>query len=196
MSGIPTAPRHPESIPGPARATYQDVLDAPAHRVAEIIEGVLHTHPRPAMPQALASSVLGRRIGNPYHDKIGGPGGWWIIDEPELHLGEDILVPDLAGWRRGRMPDYPETAHVALVPDWVCEVLSVSTRRLDFHGKRPVYAREGVAHLWIVDPADRALEALELRDGQWVLIASAKDDDPVCIRPFDAITFSLGDLWL
>ena len=195
MSTMPTVARHPESIPGPARATYQDVLDAPAHRVAEIVEGVLHTHPRPAMPHALASSVLGRRIGNPYHDKIAGPGGWWIIDEPELHLGEDILVPDLAGWRRERMPDYPETAYVALAPDWVCEVLSVSTRRLDLHGKRPIYAREAVAHLWLVDPADRALEAFELRDGQRVLIASAKDDDPICIRPFDAVTFSLGDLW-
>ena len=192
---MPTVARHPESIPGPARATYQDVLDAPAHRVAEIVEGVLHTHPRPAMPHALASSVLGRRIGNPFHDKIGGPGGWWIIDEPELHLGEDILVPDLAGWRRERMPDFPETAYVTLAPDWVCEVLSVSTRRFDLHGKRPIYAREGVPHLWLLNPADRALEALELRDGQWVLIASAKDDDPICIRPFDVITFSLGDLW-
>ena len=195
MSPMTRAPRNPDATPGPARATYQDVLDAPAHRVAEIVEGVLHTHPRPAMPHARASSVLGRRIGTPYHDKIGGPGGWWIIDGPELHPGEDILVPDLAGWRRERMPDYPETAYVTLAPDWVCEVLSASTRRLDLHGKRPIYAREGVSHLWLVDPADRALEAFELRHGEWVLIASAKDDDPICIRPFDAITFSLGDLW-
>ena len=195
MSTMTTAARNPETTPGPARATYQDVLDAPAHRVAEIVDGALHTHPRPAMPHALARSVLGRRVGSAFHDKTGGPGGWWIVGEPELHLGEDIVVPDLAGWRRERMPEYPETAYFTLAPDWVCEVLSVSTRRLDLHGKRPVYAREGVAHLWLVDPADRALEALELRDGQWVLIASAKDDDPVCIRPFDAITFSLGELW-
>jgi len=195
MTIMTTADRNPETTPGPARATYQDVLDAPAHCVAEIVDGALHTHPRPAAPHALASSVLGRRIGNPFHDKIGGPGGWWIIDEPELHLGEDILVPDLAGWRRERMPEYPETAYFTLAPDWVCEVLSASTRRLDLHGKRPVYAREGVAHLWLVDPADRALEAFELRDGRWAPIASAKDDAPVCIRPFDAVTFSLGDLW-
>ena len=195
MSTMTTAAHNPEPTPGPARATYQDVLDAPAHRVAEIVDGVLHTHPRPAMPHARASSVLGRKIGAPYDDEMGGPGGWWIIDEPELHLGEDILVPDLAGWRRERMPEYPDTAYVTLAPDWVCEVLSVSTRRLDLHGKRPIYAREGVPHLWLVDPADRTLEAFELHDGRWVLIASAKDDDPVCIRPFDAITFSLGDLW-
>ena len=178
------------------RATYQDVLDAPAHQVAEIVNGTLYTHPRPAMPHALASSELGIELGGAFHRGRGGPGGWWIIDEPELHLGEEILVPDLAGWRRERMPEYPETAYVTLAPDWVCEVLSASTRRLDLHEKRPIYAREGVGHLWLVDPIDRTLEAFELHEGQWLLIAGAKDDEPVSIRPFDAITFSLGDLWI
>ena len=177
------------------RATYQDVLDAPAHQVAEIVNGTLYTHPRPAMPHALASSYLGDELVGPFGKGRGGPGGWWIIDEPELHLGEDIVVPDLAGWRRERMPDYPDTAYVTLAPDWVCEVLSESTRRHDLHEKRPIYAREGVPYLWLVDPADRTLEAFELHDGQWLLIASAKDDEPVSIRPFDAIAFSLGDLW-
>ena len=177
------------------RATYQDVLDAPAHRVAEIVDGTLHTHPRPAALHVHASSVLGRRIGNPYGDGLDGPGGWWILDEPELHLGEDVLVPDLAGWHRERMPALPDTAYFTLAPDWVCEVLSASTRKHDLCGKRPIYAREGVAHLWLVDPVDRTLEAFELRDGQWVLIATAADDDPVSVRPFDAITFNLGDLW-
>ena len=177
------------------RATYQDVLDAPPHRVAEIVDGTLHTHSRPAMPHARAKSVLGWTIGGPFDHDAGGPGGWWIIDEPELHLGEDILVPDVAGWRRERMPEYPETAYVTLAPNWVCEVLSASTRRLDLQGKRPVYAREEVRHLWFVEPTDRTLEAFELREGEWVLIAAAKDDDPISIRPFDAITFSLGDLW-
>ena len=186
-----SAPKHEAT----RRATYQDVLDAPAHRVAEIVGGTLYTHPRPAMPHALATSALGNDLGNPFQFGRGGPGGWWIIDEPELHFGEDILVPDLAGWRRERMSDYPDTAYVTLAPDWVCEVLSSSTRKVDLHEKRPVYAREGVAYLWLVDPTDRTLEAFELHDGQWLLIASAKDDDPVSIRPFDAITFSLGDLW-
>ena len=160
------------------RATYQDVLDAPAHMVAEIINGALHTHPRPATRHVLASSVLGRRIGAPYQDETGGPGGWWILDEPELHLGEDILVP-----------------YFELTPYWVCEILSPSTRRVDLQEKRPIYAREGVPHLWLFDPADRTLEAFELRNGEWVLIATAKDDEPVSVRPFDAISFSLGDLW-
>ena len=179
----------------PRRATYQDVLDAPAHVVAEILDGTLYTHPRPAMPHARATSVLDRKVGGPFDDDPAGPGGWWIIHEPELHFGQEIVVPDLAGWRRERMPDYPDTAYVTLAPDWVCEVLSPSTRKVDLLEKRPLYAREGVAHLWLVDPMDRTLEAFELHDGQWLLIASAKDDEAVSIRPFDAITFSLGDLW-
>ena len=194
MGTMSTAARKAESTPAP-RATYQDVLDAPAHQVAEIVDGTLHTHPRSAVPHTRASSVLGRKIGAPYDDEVGGPGGWWILDEPELHLGEDIVVPDLAGWRRERMPELPDAAYFTLAPDWVCEVLSPSTRRLDLQGKRPIYAREGVAHLWLVDPTDRTLEAFELRDGEWVLIACAKDDDLVSIPPFDAITFSLADLW-
>ncbi len=178
-----------------ARATYQDVLDAPARLVAEIINGTLHTHPRPASRHAFAASNLGVELGSPFGKGRGGPGGWWIIDEPELHLDEEIMVPDLAGWRRERMPDYPDTAYFTLAPDWVCEVLSPSTRKLDLHEKRPLYALAGVGHLWLVDPTDRTLEAFELREGEWVLIATAKDDEPVSIRPFDAITFSLGDLW-
>ena len=177
------------------RATYQDVLDAPAHRVAEVIGGTLYTHPRPAALHARASSVLLRRIGGPFDDDAGGPEGWWILFEPELHLGHEIVVPDLAAWRRRRMPHYPDTAYFTLAPDWVCEVLSESTRRVDLHDKRPIYAREGVPHLWLVDPIDRILDAFELHEGQWLPIAGVKDDDPVSIRPFDATTFSLGDLW-
>ena len=186
------AQRHDSS---PQRATYRDVLDAPAHRVAEIVDGVLHTNPRPAMPHALATSSLGHNLSGPFQFGRGGPGGWWIIFEPELHLGEDILVPDLAGWRRERMPDFPEAAYCTLAPDWVCEILSPSTRKLDLHRKRPVFAREKVGHLWLIDPPDRTLEAFELREEEWVLIATAQDDAPVRIRPFEAVTFSLGDLW-
>ena len=177
------------------RATYQDVLDVPPHMVAEVLDGTLHTQPRPASRHAWASSGLGARIGPPFNYGDGGPGGWWIVDEPELHLAEDILVPDLAGWRRERMPEYPDTAWFDMPPDWVCEVLSPGTRKIDLFAKRPIYAREGVTHLWFVDPLARGLEAFELRDGQWVLVASLKDDDAVNVPPFAAITFNLGDLW-
>ncbi len=183
------------ATPLPEPVTYQDVLDAPPHKVAEIIDGTLHVNPRPAPRHAWASSGIGARVGTPYNYGDGGPGGWWIIDEPELHLGEDILVPDLAGWRRERMPDYPETAYFAVAPDWVCEVLSPSTRAMDQGKKRDIYAREGVAYLWFVDPDARTLEAFELRESQWVLLKTLTENDPVSLPPFDAISFSLGDLW-
>ena len=188
------------------RATYQDVLDAPAHRVAEIIDGTLHLSPRPAPLQALASGTLHLALAAPFGKARGDSDAsrkqdasphsdWWIIRELELRLGEDIVVPDWVGWRRERMPDLPETAHVTVPPDWVCEIVSDSARSRDMNEKRRVYARERVGHLWVVELADRAFEAFELREGEWVLIASAKDEDPVSIRPFDANTFSLGDLW-
>lgn len=177
------------------RATYEDVLDAPENRVAEVVAGALYTNPRPASLHARASTSLGVKLGGPFDHDAGGPGGWWIIDEPELHLAEDILVPDVAGWRRERVPDYPDTAYFTLAPDWVCEVLSPSTRKLDLRLKRPVYAREGVRHLWLVEPLDHTLEAFELRDRKWTPIGTARDDDPVAIPPFDAVTFNLAALW-
>jgi len=177
------------------RATYRDVLDAPPHRVAEIVDGALHVQPRPAMRHAVAGSSLGMELGNPFQKGRGGPGGWWIVDEPELHFGGDILVPDLAGWRRERMPAPPDAAYVTLAPDWVCEVLSPSTRKLDLEGKRPVYAREGAAHLWLVDPVAGTLDAFVLQGGAWAPAGSARDGGPVSFPPFEAVTFPLDTLW-
>ncbi len=177
------------------RATYQDVLDAPPNMVAEVINGTLHMQPRPAARHAWASSGMGAKISPPFNYGDGGPGGWWIIFEPELHLGDDIVVPDLAGWRRETMPEYPDTAYFDIAPDWVCEVLSPSTRRIDLGDKRDIYAREEMSHLWFVDPDARTLEAFELRDGQWLFLATLSDSDPVSLIPFDAITFPLNALW-
>ena len=176
-------------------ATYQDIIDAPPNMVAEIIHGALHTHPRPAMPHAHAGSILGMELARPFHKGRGGPGGWWIIDEPEVHLGTDVLVPDIAGWRHETMPDYPQEAFTTIVPDWVCEVLSPATRTHDVTDKRDIYGTFGVRHIWFVDPDARTLEAFVNEDGDWHLIAALRDDDPVSVAPFDAITFQLDDLW-
>ena len=177
------------------RATYQDVLDAPPHQVAEIVDGQLYTHPRPAPPHALASTRLGAIISPSFDFSSGGPGGWWILFEPELHLGDDIIVPDIAGWRRERMPALPTEAYFTLAPDWTCEVLSPSTRKLDLGGKLVIYAREGIPYHWFIDPDARSLAAYELRDRKWVLIDELFDDATVSLPPFDAIEFSLSDLW-
>ena len=176
-------------------STYEDILALPENLVGEIMHGTLVTHPRPAPKHAVIASSLGVEVGGPYHRGRGGPGGWWILDEPELHLGADILVPDLAGWRRERMPALPETAWFEQPPDWVCEVLSPSTARVDRVTKMPIYARNGVRHLWLIDPDLKILEAYELTGERWMLIASLSDDAEVVVPPFDATSFVLASLW-
>lgn len=177
------------------QASYEDLLQVPEPLVAEILNGELHTHPRPAARHARASSVLGGRIGDRFDFGSSGPGGWWIIDEPELHLGTDIMVPDLAGWRRERMPDYPDTAWFDIAPNWVCEVLSPSTALTDRSIKMPLYAERGVSHLWLVDPKLQTLEGYQLHDAHWLLLTTLKNDDPVRLAPFDAVEFPLSALW-
>ncbi|MGH8553908.1 MAG: Uma2 family endonuclease, partial [Methylococcales bacterium] len=157
--------------------------------------GQLITLPRPAPRHARASSIVGGKLVPTYDEGSGGPGGWWILDEPELHLHRDILVPDLAGWRRERMPALPETAFFELAPDWVCEVLSPSTAQMDRVDKLGIYAAHGVAHAWLVDPNARTLEVFSLQEGYWRLESAFKESDEVRAKPFDAIAFSLSALW-
>jgi Uma2 family endonuclease len=176
-------------------ATYDDLLALPEHVVGEIVDGELYVSPRPALRHAVASSALGGELGPPFQRGRGGPGGWWILDEPELHLGTDVLVPDLAGWRRVRMPVIPDTAFLTLAPDWVCEVVSPKTGRLDRRKKLPVSAREGIGHLWLVDPLQRTLEVLRLDDGRWTIVATHGDDDCVRAEPFEAVGLELSALW-
>lgn len=184
------------SEPALRDATYDDLLKVPDHLVAELIDGELFTSPRPASPHARTSSVLGRKVGAPFDDGEGGPGGWWIIDEPELHSGLDVLVPDLAGWRRERMPIFPDAPWFELSPDWLCEVVSPSTGRLDRMRKMPKYAANGVSYLWIVDPLQQLIESYRLREGQWVLLGVYGGGDKARIEPFDAIEIGLSSLWI
>ncbi len=184
------------SDPARRKPSYEDICALPDHLVGEILAGELHTHPRPAPRHARAYSALGYLVGGPFDGGKGGPGGWWILDEPELHLGADIIVPDIAGWRRERLPTLPETAWFELAPDWACEILSPATARTDRAIKMPIYAREGLPHLWLVDPDARTLEVYRLQDeAHWLLLETLKQDEPVQQPPFDAISFPLGDLW-
>jgi Putative restriction endonuclease len=176
----------------PARpATYQDILDAPPHMVAEIAGGRLHLHTRPAMRQGGTAFHMAGQL-SPLSDSTGG---WHLAYAPELHLGPDVLVPDLAGWRRERMPVFPDTAATDLAPDWVCEILSPGTRRFDLTEKRELYRRNAVAHLWLVDPDARTLEAFTLLAGAWTLTAAFQDGDDIRAVPFEALAFPLGALW-
>jgi hypothetical protein len=184
----------------PRPATYADLEAVPSHKVAEILSGVLHVFPRPAPRHAWTSSALGGELTGPFNKGRGGPGGWRIVDEPELHLGpegeEDVLVPDIAGWRLERMPRLPATAYFDLAPDWVCEVLSASTERVDRTEKMPIYAREGVRYAWLIHPFNRILEVYRLgSSGVWELLGAHAGEKIVRAEPFDAIELELSGLW-
>jgi Uma2 family endonuclease len=176
---------------------YDQLCALPEGIRGEIINGQLRTQPRPAWPHALASSRLGSDIEGPYGRGRGGPGGWWIIDEPEIHflLDAEVEVPDIAGWRRERMPEPPQGHKIQVVPDWICEILSPSTKSTDREEKMPVYARFGVQYAWLLDPAIRILEAYLASGGKWQPLGFFRDDDLVCIAPFDAIRIHLNELW-
>jgi Uma2 family endonuclease len=178
------------------RASYADVLAAPLHVLAEVVAGVLHTQARPGAPHTRAASRLGGQLDGPFDRGSGGPGGWVILDEPELHLGEDIVVPDLAGWRRTRMPRIPmDAAFFTLAPDWVCEVLSASTEAFDRGEKLDLYARDGVEHVWLVDPIAKLLEVLRLENGKWLRLGAWRADAVIRGEPFEAVELELATLW-
>lgn len=177
------------------RATYEDLRAVPDHLVAEILDGDLIVTPRPAIRHAHVGSALGAALHPPLGQGRGGPGGWWILDEPELHLDEDVVVPDIAGWRRERLPALPDAAYMTLPPDWVCEILSPSTERTDRLRKLTIYARERVAHAWLVNPSTRTLEIYRLEDAGWLLIGAHSEEETLRAEPFDVIALDLRVIW-
>lgn len=179
------------------RATYQDVLDAPPNHTAQILLGTLHVTPHRPVTHAVAASALGAELLGTFGRKRGGIGGWVLLDELELHLGDepDVVVPDIAGWRRERMPTPPNTAAVTLPPDWICEVLSPRTEKIDRGDKTDIYAREGVRHAWLVEPVKKYLEVFRLESGRWVRVAFHSGDAVVNAEPFEALALELDLLW-
>jgi Uma2 family endonuclease len=183
--------------PALEHATYADILALPDHVVGELIGGELFVSPRPAPRHALALSALGEELGPPFKRGRGGPGGWMIVIEPELHLGADVVVPDIAGWRRERMPEMPVTeAYLTLAPDWLSEVQSPATAALDRGRKLPLYAAQRVSHVWMVDPVAQTLEVLRLDGDTYRIVMVASGADRVRAEPFDAIELDLSILWM
>lgn len=187
----------PRVVAKPARATYADLMKLPPHHVGEILFGVLHAHPRPAIPHANAASALGGELWGPFHRGRGGPGGWIILYEPELHLGAepDVVVPDFAGWRRARMPQAPDAPYITLAPDWVCEIVSPSTEAVDRSDKMDIYARERVVNVWLIDPVIQTLEVFRLDGASWRMLVTFRARVTVRAEPFDAIELDLSALW-
>jgi Uma2 family endonuclease len=180
------------------RATYEDLMQVPDTKVAEIIDGELIVSPRPASPHTHVASVLGSDVVSAFHRDPGDPsavGGWWILLEPELHFRDDVVVPDWAGWRRERMPIFPDAPYFTLAPDWVCEVISPSTGRIDRTRKMGIYAREGVGHLWFVDPLVQTVEVYRGESGRWVVVVTHAGEETARIEPFDAVELRLERWW-
>lgn len=181
---------------GKKPATYEDIEALPVGWVGEIIADELYASPRPASRHLHVASRLGSLLMLPFDLGRGGPGGWCFLDEPELHLGNDILVPDLAGWRRERMAEPPDAPWVTLAPDWVCEVLSPSTRLMDRARKLPLYQREGVSHAWLIDPERYTLEVYRNDHERWRRVGLHEGSAVVRAEPFEAVPLELRLLWL
>ena len=176
-------------------ATYRDLCEVPDHLVAELIGGDLWVSPRPVPRHSYTAGALGAELIPPFGHGRGGPGGWWILPEIEVHLDGDVLVPDLAGWRRSRLEDISEAAFISRAPDWACEITSPSTRKLDRVLKFGIYAREGVRHLWLVEPKKKKLEVFKLAGGVYVPILDLSDDQIAAAEPFEAVPFPLQRIW-
>ncbi|MEY4579411.1 MAG: hypothetical protein RL701_4114 [Pseudomonadota bacterium] len=180
-------------------ATHTDLAALPEGVHAELIAGVILTQLSPLPEHGKAQRVLGSHIGGPFDDDDGrgGPGGWWIFPEVEVRLSEHVIVrPDLAGWRRERLPNPRGVRPITVVPDWVCEILSPSNAAHDRVTKRTLYASAGVAYYWLVDPAERVLEALALRDGGWFEVGVFDHTAVTRIAPFEAVELEIGRLFL
>ena len=176
------------------------MVEAPEGMVAELIGGELHLQPRPARSHWRAASYLHGVMFGPYELGRDGPGGWLFGIEPEIHLGQDIVVPDIAGWRRTSLQNFDARISISyetVAPDWVCEILSKSTARKDREKKVPLYAREGVGHVWLLDPRSRMLEVLQLKHERLIEVANLGPQDPVQAVPFEAVEIlaRLDDLW-
>lgn len=179
------------------QATYEDLYSIPENMTGEIIDGELFVTPRPSRKHGLCATALGAAVTAPYQfGQGGGPGGWVFIIEPEIGLGQDILVPDLAGWKRELFPFQEQVNWISVAPNWVSEILSPSTSRSDKVKKMPIYARHGVEHIWLIDPVAMSVDAFRLESGRWFLLGSFAQDDKMRIEPFQEIEINLGDLWV
>lgn len=183
----------------PARriATYEDLLALPEGVRAEILGGEIVTEPAPLPEHSRLQGALRRFVGGPFDDDDGhgGPGGWWILLEVDVRLGQDVVRPDLAGWRRERLPSPWKQRPIEVAPDWICEVVSPSNAARDRLVKRRIYSLHGVRHFWIADPAERVLEALSLVDGRWLEVGTYGDGDQARIEPFAEIELDVSRLF-
>jgi Uma2 family endonuclease len=191
MTPVRILPRREAGRP----AGWDDLDRVPEGYIGEIVAGEIVVTPRPNPPHMKAAGELTHALGSPFHRGIGGPGGWVLYEEPRIRFGEDVRVPDLAGWRRERWVEPPRKGPLTVIPDWVCEVLSATTRAEDLAVKLPLYAQAKVRHAWLVDPDGHTLEVYRLEQA-WMLVATYAGDARIRAEPFDAVELDLSPLWM
>jgi len=183
--------------PAPNRATDEDLCSVPDGMIGEIIGGELVVTPRPSRGHAKAASAVSGELCPPFDFGRGGPGGWIILIEPEIRLGDDTVVPDLAGWRKERFPVAEEHNWISATPDWICEILSPGTVRLDRITKMSLYRLHAVRHVWLLDPLNKTLEVFGLSEtGGWLTLGLHAEDERVRAVPFDEVEIELANFWL
>ena len=175
---------------------YEQLEQLPESLTGQILNGQLYTHPRPNGKHILISSNVGAELHGPFQKGKNGPGGWWILQEPEVHLtlNSEVVVPDLAGWKKERLPEIPDTHKFTVIPDWICEIFSPSTESIDKEIKMPLYAKYGVKYLWLIHPIKKSLQAFKLTNNEWILQGTFEGNDAISIEPFDSINIKLNDL--
>jgi Uma2 family endonuclease len=176
-------------------ATYADIEALPPHVTGEILFGSLVVQPRPSPEHGRAQSSLSYELEGPFNRGKGGPGGWIFLTEPELHIGNHVVVPDLAGWKADRLTPFPKTAWVETTPDWICEILSQSSERYDRNEKRRIYAETGVKFIWLLDPRSKVLECFTLVAKQWLLTHTYDQNSVVNAPPFETASIELAHLF-
>jgi Uma2 family endonuclease len=181
----------PQSRP----ATAADI--AHAERL-EVLGGEIAEKASPSAEHGAAQFAFGELL-TPFNRRPGGgggPGGWWLMTEVEVELeAHEVFLPDIAGWRRERAPARPRGRAVRLRPDWVCEIRSASTARVDSVAKLRVYHRCGVPHYWICDPDTETLLVYRWSEAGYVAVLSAQRGERVRAEPFDAIEIAVGVLF-
>lgn len=177
--------------------TIADLEALPSGVKGEIIDGVMYTMTRPRGPHQRLGLGIGADLRDPFDRGRGGPGGWWILPEPGIELlNTPEISPDVAGWRRERLPNLPSDAAITVVPDWVCEILSPTTRRHNLLIKKPYYASVGVLFHWIVDLEARTVTAYRLENGRWSELRVWGDERDARIEPFEAVALDVASWWL
>lgn len=177
-------------------ATRADLEKLPSTWRGEIIDGTLYAFPRPRAPHANVEGLVTADLKNPFQRGRGGSGGWWILPEPGIELPRaPEISPDVAGWRKERLPKLPRNKPITVVPDWICEILSRSTQSYDQVVKRRLYAEIGVGHIWYVDPINRFLEVSRLVEGKWLQLGVYGPEEKVHAEPFEAVEIDLAEWW-